>query len=858
MTATFDRRTGLLQAIHANGDPINTNFIGSPENVRGIVSGDSHLIGNVQTTVWSQTDFSPPGLDLGQTFKPSGTWQRESTGASGDVRNVSITESQISVSYGGKSSHEEGIKSFELSTSFRFDTDGALLWTARIRNPGEHTLELGEIGIPLLVNDDYQGLYQDVSAVQSLSEDLTRTKQRLIHEQRVFAHHYIGGHSSYTLVQRPMGDPLMLLVHPLEDTAFECYYRDPGSKADVLTIHSWAIRMQRSWSEPWLNGHTSLLLKPQESREYRLRFQFIHDYNAIREELSRAGNLGIRIVPAMVVQEKLPVYVEVQTQDKNLTSHALSDGITLTNRKHASGRELLTFLFEGRGQKTIQLRYGAGRWTNIQFYCTEDTGTLLDARSAFIIKRQFFQDESDPYRRNHMFLPFDYARESTFRDSDEVWEVGGSDEFGFSEPLFLVQKNMHRPSQEEIAVLETYVNDCLFRYIQNPHTYEVRASLYWKDRYPSSPWGDWTEERAGKTWRSYNYVHPANIYYGLYVIGKKYSLVNRRNPDEYLTMAYRTCLRWFTTGPWKYVGQMCGSNAVNILEALRQEGRQADYEALRREMNKCFRVFVDDPYPYSSELVIDQTAHEQVYFFTKYFGDKAKQLKTAAVIKALRGGNQPVWFRYGNDKRGDMACWYSESLNGWPLLDAFEETNDPDMFLKGYAGLMSVTANLRRDGMGFGWYVSTPGISAFDPPRTLDNGIGQFGFLSGAKAYVLADPAFGLIGAGCLVSREGGSVLVRPKDGVRKRIRFVQEKIGIEAQKGELAQVILSGNARVLTLSMTDPTGLVREAQCSINGLNAGTWEIRYGDVRKQSSSDRLQDIRVPMPHAHAVTLKQI
>lgn len=276
---------------------------------------------------------------------------------------------------------------------------------------------------------------------------------------------------------------------------------------------------------------------------------------------------------------------------------------------------------------------------------------------------------------------------------------------------------------------------------------------------------------------------------------------------------------------------------------------------MRNEMSKCENAFSENPYPYSSELVIDQTAHEQVYFFTKYFGDREKQLKTAKVIQALRGGNQPVWFRYGNDKRGDMACWYSESLNGWPLLDAFEETNDPDMFIKGYAGVMSVSANLRADGMGFGWYISTPGIAAFHPPRTLDNGIGQFGFFMATKAYVLNNSTFGLMGAGCTVSERDGAISVWPKDGLRKRVRFVDRNIELLATKGEFREVVLHGSSRVLTLSFEDSTGLIEEAQFGVNGLGKGIWELRYGRERKQVNGDDMHDITVPIQYAGEITL---
>jgi hypothetical protein len=175
--------------------------------------------------------------------------------------------------------------------------------------------------------------------------------------------------------------------------------------------------------------------------------------------------------------------------------------------------------FKGRGQKSLKLHYGGGRWTNLHFYCIEDIEGLLKARGRFIVEREFYENPEDPYHRHHMFLPFDHRIGSTFLDADEVWEVGGSDEYGFSEPLFLAEKNLYYPSQIEVATLETYVADCLFKYIQDPETYDIHASLYWKKRYPSSPWGHWTKERAETTYRAYNYPHVANIYQALYRIG---------------------------------------------------------------------------------------------------------------------------------------------------------------------------------------------------------------------------------------------------------------------------------------------------------------------------------------------------
>jgi hypothetical protein len=313
------------------------------------------------------------------------------------------------------------------------------------------------------------------------------------------------------------------------------------------------VKNRRGWRFPWVNGHTSLVLKPGEKKSYRIRFAFVDGYAAVRQELAESGNLGIRVLPSMVVQEDDPVYVEVRSKFEPAVSF-LSDNGRVLDKKRLPDRTLLTLSFKGRGQKSVRLTYDGGKWTNLHFYCTANTAELIRARARFIVERQFYENPEDPFGRHHMFLPFDYRIGSVFMDSDEVWEVGGSDEYGFSEPLFLAEKNVSRPDRREVETLEAYVEDCLTGHIQNQETFALRASLYWKERYPSSPWGHWTEERSKESYRTYNYPHVANIYHALYRIGKLYGLTARRQPLEYLRLAYQTCLKWFETGPWKHVG----------------------------------------------------------------------------------------------------------------------------------------------------------------------------------------------------------------------------------------------------------------------------------------------------------------
>jgi hypothetical protein len=870
MIVQFDLRYGSISSIMRKGDPFQTNYIGNEINTPGVDPADSRWSGDVVSTVW-ELDTDDWGknakINLNDVFRPSGKWRRELTGKSGDVRRVSFADDMLTVKYEASSSNDEGIRSYALVMTYKAGAGNSLLWDIEIGNKTDKVLEIGEFGLPLMVNDNYDELYIEhaaenkLSTVNNIDFGKTPLRQKLIHEQKILVHHFVAGHSSYALVQRPLGDPPFLLVHPTMDTSFECVYKEPKSTfaapargwdgPDILAISSWATKNMRGWHRnPWVNGHTSLILQPGEKKKFQVRFTFIPSYEAIRDEICEAGNLGIRVLPSMVVQEDTDALVELKTKSDIHGIDLLSDNITIKEKKRSGDKVLLTLSFKGRGQKTLKLNYGDKRWTNLHFYCIEDVEGLLNARGQFVVDRQFYSNPQDPYHRHHCFLPFDHRTGSMFLDADEVWEVGGSDESGFSEPLFLAEKNVYLPSRKEVETLETYVADCLFKYIQNPETYEVRASLYWKDRYPSSGWGAWTKARSEQTWRTYNYVHPANIYYALYRIGKSYGLLTRKSPDEYLRMSYRTCMKWFASGPWRHVGLMEGSNAIHILNDIQKEGWNDEYDNLRRQMMECNEEFLRDPYPYSSELVIDQTAHEQVYFFTRFFGNQEKNEKTIQVLKALRGGNQPVWFRYGNDKRRDVCCWYNASLNGLALLKAYEDHGDPDALIKGYAGVMSVMANVLPDGMGYNFFICTPGVFDHEPPRTFENGSGLWGFLQSSKSYVVKDTTFGEVGFGCKVEATDHAITVYPKDGLRKRLRFVESAIDVEVGEGQIRKATLTRGKPKLSFEISDPSGFAKKSTISIAGLPAGGYKVTQGSSSRRVSADKNLILTVPMTEA--------
>jgi hypothetical protein len=863
---TFDRRLGTVYGITREHDRLHTNFLGNSDNTRGVVVSDTHWTGDVVATVW---DMKNPVWDRQRTSQAPGRWVEETTLASDDVRRVEFDGTAFRVAYGGRSQQAGGIRSFRLAMSYRFANDQSLICDIEITNSSAGTLELGELGIPLRANDDYAAPYGGLGPTAALRAGRMPEIQRVIHEEKVFAHTFVAGHSSYVLLQRPKGDGPFLLVHGLGDTAFECVYKTLGSTdgtwigTDVLAIHSRATCMQRGWDwNPWVNGHTSLVLEPGEQRSYTLRFVFVDDYAAIRTELAGAGNLGVRVLPSMVVQEDTDVFIEISSREDVARLDLRSDGMTMVGRRRVDGATLVTLRFHGRGQKTLRASYGEGRWTNLHFFCVTDAAELIKARARFMIDRQFYENPADPWNRNHLFLPFDYRQGKRLDDFDDVWEVGGTGDPGFGEPLFLSQKNVHFPSRDEVETLERYVSDCLFRHIQNPQTYEIRASLFWKTRYPSSYSSTYSQARSEETWRTYNYAFAANIYHALYRIGREYDILTRRTALDYLRICYETCRKWFTTGPYTHVGMIGGANAVEVLADIRREGWTSEAGVLQELMRACNDEFLRDPYPYCSEIEIDETGQHQVYFFSRLFGlegdarSLARSREVLTVLKAMRGGDQPVWFCYGNDLfahpdfRGQIACWHAESINGMALLRGFEDTGDLSMLTKGYAGVMSVLHNILPDGMGFGWFRLDPGVFACEPARTFEGGPGLWGFLRSAKSYVIDDPAFGRVGVGCRVEIDGDETRAYPKDGLRKRILLVADRLNVVASSGEIAACVFNRITGTLRLMMEDSTGLVRMARVEIGGLAAGAYTLRAGTVSR--ALDVSGTLRVDIPVADA------
>ena len=117
--------------------------------------------------------------------------------------------------------------------------------------------------------------------------------------------------------------------------------------------------------------------------------------------------------------------------------------------------------------------------------------------------------------------------------------------------------------------------------------------------------------------------------------------------------------------------------------------------------------------------------------------------------------------------------------------------------------------------------------------------------------------AFGLIGLSCSLELTLEKIKVYPRDGLKKRVRFVEEKMNIEVATAEIQTVTLDRSDKSLEFRMADSTGIVKTIQMTITGLERGEYRVGSGDsAQRVTASDSLK-VAVPLRVGETKTIRK-
>jgi hypothetical protein len=366
--------------------------------------------------------------------------------------------------------------------------------------------------------------------------------------------------------------------------------------------------------------------------------------------------------------------------------------------------------------------------------------------------------------------------------------------------MFLAEKNVRMPEPAQVRALETYIDDWLLGRLQDPETLGIRRGMFHTAELPSRQPHEWTAAESEDQRRFNNYPLVANLYHAMYRIAVRHGLTASRTGAEYLTLAWRTAVRGFEIGELTSAGAPAGAGLFDLLSDLEVADPEG-FAALDGHLRRFAELIAADPYPFGSELYIDQTAHSQVYAALERYGPERRLDDCLRVTRTLRWGFQPSWFRYGNEQRGSVCCWYGTPQNSEVLLKGFGRTGDARLIRLATAGLASFLTSVRASGAARGWFTWWPDRTGFDT-RSLDTDLGLYGYLRAAAAYAVTEPRFGLVGYCCAARRlPDGAIEVVPDNGVDDRVCFCDHDLVVRADS-RIRRAVLSANAKRLSVEV--------------------------------------------------------
>jgi hypothetical protein len=232
-----------------------------------------------------------------------------------------------------------------------------------------------------------------------------------------------------------------------------------------------------------------------------------------------------------------------------------------------------------------------------------------------------------------------------------------------------------------------------------------------------------------------------------------------------------------------------------------------------------------------------------------------------------RGWLQPSYYYLGSDYRAQAGdCYtlsYMAQMGGWAILDyalndAVSDGDDPRALLRlGHASALSSWALLNsgtaQSDYGY-WYPGKANDGAagggFEPAALSETWLGQpnrhgswfysceidlgfCGALRAARTTLVDDDLFGRIALGGVLQERAGHLLVRPRDGVRRRFhaRLKNAALDLEAHDGARfaaeAPIVLSPDLNQWSLTLEHPAGPARTIRMTLASSQRAPWHIR-------------------------------
>ncbi len=705
-----------------------------------------------------------------------------------------------------------------------------VVWDLEIRNTGRVSVEIGELGFPLAFNNFYDGF--------GWNDD----QLRRLWTSRVYIHKFIGGAASWVFAQRMTAETPGLLVFPGDGTSWEFYTH---VRASMNTPHQWegipvvyayskATIEREEWPN-WMNEHTSLILEPGDRRVLQMRFVPTDSdkQDGVHQTLVACGKPSIRLLPSAVAPVDVGIALEVSGASPK--EFFVSKDAQVETDTDEEG----SFCFvrpSDNGPLRVSFQDNKGQMCHAHLMFTEPIGELIERRAVYIAGRQTVEDPESPLFGAVVLT--DIVKNAPVTGPEEFAEPSGL-ESSLADALFLAEKNTIYPDRGQIGLVDRYIDEFLLDDVQNPGSFAVGSVL--------------DEEGLGSHFgRPLNYPHVFNLYHALYRIASTYG-ETARDRNEYLRMAYQTAMAMFQEG-WRLyvrtVGVLGYARVYDLLDDLRHEDMTAEADQLAHWIQFKANELVKLEYPFAGESVMDTSGFEEVFAAARFLAndeDLERTVRCAFATRSLAAS----WWWYGADKRswdgadssplralldrGEACLAHTtipNSLIFFGLMDR-DYFGLPEAYMRmAFGGMVGPWALVRRDGGASMCYC--PDLSSKHAgynPFTGASGLGYYHYLRGVGSYVLPSSGAGLYTFGCHFETDGSAYVVRPWDGVGRRIVLRQIGAEFELGFGQFTELKLDKRKRWFEAVVRNPSDKDVTATLRVKGLWGSVLSIQSTTV---------------------------
>jgi hypothetical protein len=727
---------------------------------------------------------------------------------------------------------------------------GRVVLRFELKNKSAEPVQIGALGIPMIFNNVLNNRTLDQA-----------------HAVCSFYDPYIGEDAGYLQVTRLSGQGPALVVVPDGQTPFEAYNpilsrRGPAGPVPIFTdptprgmtfegFFDWMVHTQayaeNEWkqAQPW-NPPTAVTLAPGSSRTYGVKFLVSTEIRNIEKTLAAHGRPVAVGIPGYV----LPMGIDARLflkYSKGVTTVEVEpkDAITITKDKPAAGG-WTAYTLHGKnwGRARMVVTYADGLAQAIHFFVIKPQAEVVSDLGRFLTTQQWFVDPNDPFKRSPSVMSYDREANQIVLQDSRVWIAGLGDEGGSGSWLTAAMKEFGRPNKEELDKYQQFIDNVIWgglQYKDGPRQYGVRKSLFYyqPDQMPPNyyrsdlNWGSWTswkKQDAERVDRSFNYPHVAALHWVMYRLARNNEgLVTNHTWDWYLNNAYQTAVAMMKYAPgYTRFGQMEGDVFVQILLDLQREGMAEQAADLEARMKSRADRWKSQAYPFGSEMPWDSTGQEEVYAWTKYFGDTARSEVTLNAILGYMP-TVPHWGYNGSARRfwdflyaGKISRierqlhHYGSSINAIPVLSEYR-SHPEDLYLLrvGYAGTMGAITNIDQEGFASAAFHSFPDMLKFDA-LSGDYGPNFFGHAFNTATYVVNDPEFGWKAFGGNVEVEGGTVKVTPLDSFRMRVYVAAFGLWLTLDAGQFTNVEVNSRTGVVRVGLAAATKFTPAARLRV------------------------------------------